>query len=152
MAHTHMPRPTGLPDPDYRAEMYRDVPTKRLFAWVIDVFLISVIVAILTLFTAFTALLFLPFLYGITSFLYRWGTIAARSATPGMRFMAMELRTAEGERLSGSTAFLHTAGYFISFVTFPLQIVSMGMMLLTERNQGLSDALLGTVALNKRTD
>ena len=140
-----------LPDPEYRAEMYRDVTSKRLFAWVIDVILISVIVGVLTLFSFFTALFFLPVLYAITSFLYRWGTIAARSATPGMRFMAMELRTAEGERFSSAMAFLHTAGYFFSFVTFPLQIISMGMMLLTERNQGLTDALLGTVALNKST-
>lgn len=144
--------PSRLPDPQYAADLYRDVTLKRLFAWVIDVILISMIVGVLTLFTAFTALFFLPFLFAVTSFLYRWGTLSAGSATPGMRFMAMELRTAEGEPLSGATAFLHTAGYFISVVTFPLQIVSMAMMLLSERNQGLSDMLLGTVALNKRVD
>ncbi len=142
--------PSRLPDPEYAADLYRDVTSKRLFAWVIDVILISVIVGVLTLFSLFTALFFLPVLFAITSFLYRWASLTARSATPGMRFMAMELRTLDGEAFTGTTAFFHTAGYFISVVTFPLQIVSMGMMLLTERNQGLSDMLLGTVALNKR--
>lgn len=138
----------GLPDPAYMEQMYRDVPSKRLVAWVIDVIFISMIVAVLTLFTAFTALFFLPFLFGVVSFLYRWGTIASRSATPGMRIMAIRLYTADGAPLTGSTAFLHTAGYFVSVVTFPLQLISIGMMLMTARKQGLTDAVLGTVALN----
>ncbi len=143
-------RPSTLPDPQYSSEMYEDVPSKRLFAWLIDVVIIAVIVGVLTLFSFFTALLFLPFLFGVVSFLYRWGTIASRSATPGMRVMAIELRTAQGDYLTGSTAFLHTLGYFISVVTFPLQLISIVMMLMTERKQGLSDMVLGTVALNKQ--
>ena len=141
-------RNPGLPDPDYMADMYRDIPSKRFLAWVIDVILISVLTAILTMFTLFAALFFLPFLYGLTSFLYRWGTIAAASATPGMRIMAIGLRTAEGAQLSGGQAFLHTAGYFLSVVTFPLQLISVVMMLTTARKQGLTDAVLGTAALN----
>ena len=144
-------RNTGLPDPEYMDQRYRDVPSKRFFAWVIDVILISIITGVLTLFTFMTALFFLPLLYGVTSFLYRWGTIAASSATPGMRIMAIGLRTAEGARLSGSMAFLHTAGYFFSVVTFPLQLISIVMMLTTSRRQGLTDAILGTAALNKNT-
>lgn len=144
-------RNTGLPDPEYMDQMYRDVPSKRFFAWVIDVILISIITGVLTLFTFMTALFFLPLLYGVTSFLYRWGTIASSSATPGMRIMAIGLRTAEGERLSGSMAFLHTAGYFFSVVTFPLQLISIVMMLTTARRQGLTDAVLGTAALNNNT-
>ena len=147
MTHTQIQR--GLPDPDYDIEMYRDVASKRLFAWVIDVILISMITLVLTFLSIFTALFFLPLLYAMVSFLYRWTTIAAGSATPGMRAMAITLRTSEGDRLSSREAFLHTAGYFLSVAIFPLQAVSVGMMLLTERNQGLSDVALGTVALNK---
>ena len=146
---TYTSRNSGLPDPDYMEQMYSDVPSKRLFAWVIDVVIISMIVGVLTMFSFFTALFFLPFLFGVVSFLYRWSTIASRSATPGMRIMAIGLRTAEGDRLSGSTAFLHTAGYFFSVVTFPLQLISIGMMLMTTRKQGLTDMVLGTVALNQ---
>ncbi len=148
---TYTRRTPGLPDPDYIEQMYNDVPSKRLFAWVIDVVFIGLIVGALTMFSFFTALFFLPFLFGVVSFLYRWGTIAARSATPGMRIMAIGLRTAEGERLTGTTAFLHTAGYFFSVITFPLQLISMAMMLMTARKQGLTDVVLGTVALNQST-
>ncbi|MDA8586583.1 RDD family protein [Rhodobacteraceae bacterium] len=135
----------GLPDPDYLAEMYEDVLSKRFFAWIIDEILIFVIAIVLSLFTLFAALL----VYGLISFLYRWGTLASRSATPGMRVMAIELRTAQGDYLTGSTAFFHTLGYFISVVTFPLQLISIVMMLMTRRRQGLTDAVLGTVALNR---
>lgn len=146
---TYTRRTHGLPDPDYMEQMYSDVPSKRLFAWVIDVVFIGIIVGFLTLFSFFTALFFLPFLFGVVSFLYRWGTISSGSATPGMRIMAIGLRTADGERLSGTTAFLHTAGYFFSVITFPLQLISIAMMLMTARKQGLTDSVLGTVALNQ---
>ena len=103
------------------------------------------------MFSLFTALFFLPLLYGIVSFLYRWSSLAARSATPGMRIMAIELRTLAGDRLDGATAFFHTAGYFFSVVTFPLQLISIAMMLFTPRRQGLSDTILGTAAINRGT-
>ena len=142
---------TRLPNPDYHAEVYRDVTTKRFFAWVIDVVLIALIVMVLTVFSFLTALFFLPLLYGIVSFLYRWSTLTAGSATLGMRVMAIRILKADGSPLDGQTAFLHTLGYFISVVTFPLQLISIAMMLGTSRNQGLSDTLLGTVALNRTT-
>ena len=98
MSETAFPA-RSLPDPAYHEELYRDVPTKRLMAWGIDVVLISAIVVVLTMFSLFSALFFLPLLYGIVSFLYRWGALSARSATPGMRMMAVELRTASGQPL-----------------------------------------------------
>ena len=139
-----------LPDPEYLAELYEDVPSKRLFAWIVDVALIAIIVGVLTLFSFLTALFFLPFLFAVVSFLYRWGTLATRSATPGMRLMSIELRDTQGDFLNGATAFLHTLGYFLSVAIFPLQLVSIAMMLMTRRKQGLSDLALGTVALNKQ--
>jgi uncharacterized RDD family membrane protein YckC len=148
-SETYTRRTPGLPDPEYIEQMYSDVPSKRLFAWVIDVVFIGLIVGVLTMFSFFTALFFLPFLFGVVSFFYRWGTIASGSATPGMRIMAIGLRTADGERLTGSTAFFHTAGYFFSVITFPLQLISMAMMVMSSRKQGLTDMVLGTVALNQ---
>ncbi|NNE79075.1 MAG: RDD family protein [Silicimonas sp.] len=145
-------RTSPLPNPEYRREMYQDVPTKRFFAWVIDIAIIAMITLVLTFFSLFTALFFLPLLYGTVSFLYRWSALASGSATLGMRFMAIQILTAEGHRLDGQTALLHTAGYFVSVVTFPLQLVSIAMMLGTARNQGLSDTVLGTVAVNRLAD
>ena len=140
----------GLPDPDYEAEFYRDVPAKRFIAWVVDVLLISALVAVLTLMGLLIPLFFLPFLYFVVSFVYRWSSLARRSATPGMRFAAIEIRDRDGHRLDGGTAFLHTAGYAFSVVTTPLQLISVAMMLLTARRQGLTDMVLGTAAINRR--
>lgn len=141
---------TALPDPDYEADFYRDVPTKRLIAWVVDVVLISALVALLTLAGLLIPLFFLPFLFFAVSFLYRWTALARHSATPGMRFMAIEFRDHGGHRLDAATAFLHTAGYAFSVVTFPVQLVSVAMMLMTPRAQGLTDMILGTAAINRR--
>lgn len=147
LSRRHAP---GLPHPDYDAELYRDVPVKRFFAWIADVILISALTAVLTFFSLFTALFFLPLLYLATSFLYRWITIAGGSATPGMRLFAIEIRQSDGARMDGGAAFLHTLGYFVSVAAFPLQLVSILLMLVSARRQGLTDMLLGTAAINRR--
>ncbi|MXW85728.1 MAG: RDD family protein [Boseongicola sp. SB0673_bin_14] len=112
--------------------------------------LISLAAAAMVAFTLLTALLFLPAVYACISFLYRWATLASWSATPGMVLMGIEIRELDGAELDGTTALLHTVGYFISVLTFPLQMISVGMMLLSTRRQGLSDMVLGTVAINRR--
>lgn len=150
MVHTETPRPSRLPDPNYHEEFYADVPSKRLMAWVIDTVLITAIVTLIAFLGLLIPLLFLPLLYAVVSFLFRWGTIAARSATPGMRFMAIELIDGDGHPLDSWTAFLHTAGYTVSVVTVPLQLVSILMMVTTARRQGLTDVILGTAAVNRR--
>jgi len=121
----------------------------RAIAWVLDVIAISIVTAIVVPFTAFTALFFLPLLYAVISFFYRWWSLAAASATPGMRLASVEFRTREGHRFDGTTAFLHTLGYFVSFAVFPLQLVSIALMLMSARKQGLTDHVLGTAAINR---
>ncbi|MEL6643872.1 MAG: RDD family protein [Pseudomonadota bacterium] len=139
----------GLPDPERASEFYDGVPTKRLVAWIVDVVIIGILTALIVPFTAFTALLFLPFLYMVISFLYRWVTLARGSATWGMRFMSIELRNRMGERFDGGTAALHTLGYMLSVAIFPAQLVSVALMLISSRRQGLTDHFLGTAAVNK---
>lgn len=142
-------RDWGLPDPNSQPEFYDDVPTKRLIAWIVDSVIIALFVFILTLLSIFTALFILPLVWLTVGFLYRWITIAGSSATPGMRLVSLELRRRDGTAFDGATAFLHTAGYTFSVVTFPLQLISIGLMLMTERKQGLTDMILGTAALNR---
>lgn len=139
----------GLPDPETEAEFYADIPTKRFVAWVVDVVLITLITAVLVPFTLFTALFFLPVLYFIVSFLYRWVSLARNSATPGMRLVAIEFRSRMGEPFDGGLAALHTAGYAVSVAMFPLQFVSIALMLISARKQGLTDHVLGTAAINR---
>jgi uncharacterized RDD family membrane protein YckC len=139
----------GLPDPDTDPALYEDVPTKRLFAWVVDVIIIALLTAIVVPFTLFTAFFFLPVLYAVISFLYRWVSLSRSSATPGMRLMAIELRDRMGERLDAGQSLLHTIGYFVSVAVFPLQLVSIALMLISARRQGLTDHVMGTAALNR---
>ncbi|MGB7241930.1 MAG: RDD family protein [Sulfitobacter sp.] len=141
---------TQLPDPQSQPEFYRDVPMKRLFAWVIDSLIVVIMCIIIVPFTAFTGLFFFPFLILIVGFVYRVITLANGSATWGMRLTAIELRRVNGERFDAGAAFAHTLGYSISWAIAPLQLVSIVMMATTYRGQGLSDHALGTVALNRK--
>jgi uncharacterized RDD family membrane protein YckC len=100
-------------------------------------------------FTAFTALFFLPLLYLVVNVTYRIATLSGGSATPGMRLVAIELRTRHGERLDLPHAALHSLGYAVSVAMVLPQVVSVALMLSTPRGQGLSDLVLGTAAINR---
>jgi uncharacterized RDD family membrane protein YckC len=117
---------------------------------VIDMVIIGVLSALVLPFTAFTGVFFFPFLMIVTGFLYRWGSIAAASATWGMAIMGIRLEDSRAQNLSGSLAFLHTLGYSISVAVAPLQLISVVLMLVTARGQGLTDLFLGTQAVNAR--
>jgi len=144
------PRPYwGLPDPDRDWRFYRGVPAKRLFAWLIDVVLTTALVALAIPLTAFVGLFFLPVLWLVVSFVYRAATLAAGSATWGMRFVGIELRRGDGARADNATAMLHTGLYLGMTVLFPAQLISMLLMLVTPRGQGLHDLLLGTAVINR---
>jgi len=141
---------TYLPDPETQSQFYDGVAVKRLMAWIVDTVL-TVLVAIAVLpFTAFTGIFFFPFLILVVGFAYRTLTLAGGSSTWGMRLFAIEFRTMHGERFDIGTAFAHTLGYSISLAVFPAQIVSIILMLTTPRGQGLTDHVLGTVAMNRR--
>ncbi|WP_412105114.1 RDD family protein [Sulfitobacter sp. D35] len=141
---------THTPDPQTQAQFYRDVPLKRLLAWVVDTLVTLLACVVILPFTAFTGLFFFPALYVTVNFIYRVVTLANRSATWGMRLFAVEIRQANGERLDATTALMHTIGYAVSWAVAPLQLISVVMMACTERKQGLSDHALGTVAINRR--
>lgn len=140
---------TTLPDPDHQAGFYADVPIKRALAWVVDAILIAIMTMVVVPFTLFLSLFFLPLLYLTISFLYRTISLARHSATPGMRLMAIEFRDRTGAKFDPGTAFLHTLGYTLTISTLLPQLLSMGLMLTTARGQGLTDLVLGTVAINK---
>jgi uncharacterized RDD family membrane protein YckC len=140
---------SNLPDPAVHPEYYEDVPTKRLIAWIVDVMIISLITAVLTVFSLFTALFILPVLYATVSFLYRWVGLSRHSATIGMRVVSLEMQRGDGARFDGTTAFMHTLGYFVSVAIFPAQLVSVALMLMSEKRQGLTDMVMNTAALNR---
>ena len=142
---------THLPDPDTQAAFYDGVAIKRLLAWIVDTVLIVLVALAVVPFTAFTGIFILPLLILVVGFIYRTTTMAGGSATWGMRLFAIEFRTMHGERFDLGTAFAHTLGYTLSVSIFPAQVVSIILMLTTARGQGLTDHVLGTVALNRRS-
>ena len=139
----------GLPDPVAEPQFYAGVNTKRLIAWLFDAVMIALLCALIVPFTAFTAVFFFPLLWIVTGFLYRWATLAGGSATWGMRLMSIELREADGLRLSGGMAFVHTLGYSVSVAVAPLQLISVLAMIALGRGQGLTDLILGTAMINR---
>ena len=140
---------TAHPDPVTQQGFYADTPMKRLFAWFIDMIIISVIVGVIVPLTAFTALFFIPFLFLVVGFIYRTLTISGRSATWGMRMMSIELRDSDGDRFGFGQSFLHTLGYSVSIGVPILQIISVILMLTTAKKQGLTDMIMGSVMINK---
>lgn len=151
MAYSDQPSHLGhLPDPQTQAEFYDSVPTKRLFAWVFDMVFTLLFALLMAPLTGFLAIfVFIPF-YFIIGFCYRVITLSRGSATWGMRIMSIEIRDSGGRKLDFGGALLHTTGYTVSLMFMFLQVISIVLMLSTERRQGLSDHILGTVALNRR--
>ncbi|MCV3271029.1 RDD family protein [Roseobacter sinensis] len=140
------------PDPQAQPDFYKDVPLKRLLAWAVDATVTALACLIILPFTFFTGLFFFPLLFLVVGFLYRMVTLANGSATWGMRLFAIELRRPDGTRLDAGTAFAHTLGYSVSCAIAPLQLISIVMMATTERGQGLTDHVLGTVMVNRRAE
>lgn len=149
MTMTSLSLPSGLPDPVARPEFYAGVPFKRAIAWLADVVVILTLSILVLPLTAFTGVFFFGFLFLVVGFLYRWVTIARGSATWGMRLLAIELRNAHGARFDPTEAFLHTAGYTVSIAVAPLQLISIALMLITEKGQGLTDHVMGSAAVNR---
>ena len=138
-----------LPDPHFQPEFYADVPLKRFLAFLIDttlLLLVAVLLVVLTL--GLAAILIVP-VWWLLNFAYRAISLANWSATPAMRLLAIEFRDARGAPLSQSDAFAHTLGFMLSFTFFPAQVVSMILMATSPRAQGLTDHVLGTVAINR---
>jgi uncharacterized RDD family membrane protein YckC len=149
---TAFPRPSslhGLPDPAREPGFYEGVTAKRGLAWVVDAAITFGLCLLALPFTAFTALFWWPLLWLMVGFLYRWATLATGSATWGMRLMAVTIRDRNGDRLDPATAFAHVLGYTVSMALFPLQLVSVALMVALGRGQGLTDLVLGTAVINR---
>lgn len=140
----------ALPDPQTQPDFYRDVPIKRLLAWIIDSLITLALCIVILPLTAFTGIFFFPLMFLSLGFAYRVITLANGSATLGMRLLAIEVRRADGSALDAGTAFAHTLGYTLSWVVPVFQLISVVMMATTERGQGLSDHVMGTAMVNRR--
>lgn len=146
----------GLPDPSRDPQFYDGVLARRFAAWIVDMLIILAIgvplalaFGVLTLGIGF--LVFPAILFGV-GVLYRSATLAARSATWGMRAMGLEFRRFDGARLDGTTATLQTLVYAFCVAVTPLLLLSALMMIATRYGQGLPDLFLRTAMINRPAD
>ena len=146
----------GLPDPERDRQFYEAVQSRRLAAWVIDLFVILLagvpVALVFGLATFGFGFALFPLVVAGVGFVYRTLTIAERSATWGMRVMGIELRRHDGTRFDLTTAALHTAIYSVAISIVVLQAVSCISMLSTRYGQGLPDVILRTTAINRPAD
>jgi uncharacterized RDD family membrane protein YckC len=135
----------------FAPRQFAGVPFKRGLAWVFDIVFIALICMLVLAFTAFIGIFFYPFLMLVVGFVYRWFTIAGGSATWGMRMNGIVLCDVGGAPLSSGLALAHTFGYSLSVAIPPLQVISVVLILVSARGQGLTDLVLGTTAINLRS-
>ncbi|MEM8814161.1 MAG: RDD family protein [Pseudomonadota bacterium] len=141
-------------DPVSQPELFEDVRRRRVFAYLIDLVLVSILVIIAAAVVAVVGVLTLGLgwlLYGIlvpgTALLYIAFTLgSSAAATPGMRFMGLQLRLWYGPKPYMLLAVMHA----ILFYAFNLILTPFIVLvsLFNERKRLLHDIVLGTVVIN----
>ncbi len=63
--------------------------------------------------------------------------------------MAVELRNHRGARFGFAEALIHTLGYSLSMAFVLPQVISVALMAMSPRGQGLTDLVLGSAAINR---
>ncbi|MEM7058309.1 MAG: RDD family protein [Pseudomonadota bacterium] len=145
----------AIPDPVRDSQFYEGVPLRRFVAFVVDFIIITVLgivgafIVALGTFGLGTPLMFL--IITLTGFLYRWLLLKHRSATIGMIMTGIEIRTASGEKMDQSSAFLHTLAYLVTFFFTPLMLIGWFLMLSDPHKRAMHDLVLGSVAINRPT-
>ena len=143
---------SGLPDPVLDAQFYAGVPFKRLIAWIIDAVIVGALWTLLVIGTLGTFAFFMFLGLLIVSFVYRAFMVDRYSATLGMMAVGIELRNGRGDRLDRTQAIWHVTLFLGLMLFFLINIISMIMMLVNDRGQGLHDMVLGTTAINRPTE
>jgi uncharacterized RDD family membrane protein YckC len=140
-------------DPAVHPEVYDGVRTRRIFAFIVDAVIVFflmivayIVISILGILTLGIGFLLLPAVWPVVAILYAVLTVGGTtSATPGMRFMGIQIRTVSGGRPDYLLALLHALGFWFSVaILTPLILV---VALFTARKQLLHDLVLSTIAV-----
>lgn len=144
-------------DPDVQPELFRGVLTRRVFAFLIDLVVLSVPVILGYLFIAVFGLLTLGLGWAlfwlawpatvVWAIVYYGASIGGpHSATMGMRVMDLELRTWYGQPGYFVLGATHAVLFWVS-VSFLTPLVLL-IGLFNGRRRLLHDIVLGTVVIN----
>jgi uncharacterized RDD family membrane protein YckC len=150
------PQPHAF-DPLTQPELFRGVLTRRLFAFLIDLVVLSVPVILAYLFIAVFGLITLGLGWAlfwlawpasvIWALLYYGASLGGpHSATVGMRVMDLELRTWYGAPGYFVLGAMHAVLFYISISVLTPLILLVGLF--NSRRRLLHDIVLGTVVIN----
>jgi uncharacterized RDD family membrane protein YckC len=141
-------------DPVRQPELFDGVLSRRIVAFCIDAVLVFVLtlpvvlmLALLGFVTFFLSWLLIGPSIGLVALAYVGLTLGGpASATVGMRFVGVEMRTWSGAPLFPLLAVMHALVFWISVAVLTPLILLVGLF--TFRKQLLHDLLLGVVMLN----
>ncbi len=144
-------RDPGMPDPAAFPEIYESVLWRRIAAYVVDLFCIGVLAigvwcgfAVLWLLSFGLLGPLLWFLFGMLPLAYHSLLLSGRrSATFGMRWCDLELRSVSGERPTFLQALVQTALFYVT-VGLTCSLILL-FALFNRRRRTLHDVLAGTV-------
>lgn len=137
--------------PAMRADSLTGVRTRRILAFGVDLFLVSILamvlwIALLVL-TFGLSLFLLPPIYPLVAFFYNGLTVSgARMATPGMRLTDLEMRLYDnGGRAPFINAAAHALFFYLSWMLPPVFLVT----LVDPDKRCVHDILAGVIVLRR---
>jgi uncharacterized RDD family membrane protein YckC len=134
-----------------RRDALAGVRTRRMFAVVLDLFLVGILAAALwtalLILTLGLSFFFLPPLFPLVAFFYNGLSVSgAKMGTPGMRAMDLEMRMDEsGARVPFINAAAHAVLFYLSWF-FPLIFL---VSLVDGEKRCLHDMLVGVVVVRR---
>ncbi|MEM6383776.1 MAG: RDD family protein [Pseudomonadota bacterium] len=170
MDQTSSPRPPILPlddspngatfafDPATQPWLFDGVRTRRIFAFLLDLVVLSVftviavfVIGIFGVLTLGLGWLLYPILLPLIALAYIGLTMGGpKSATPGMQAMGIEMRLWHGGRMYGLIAIVHALIFYFSLGTGLLWAILLGSSLFSSTKRCLHDVLLGTIVINNQ--
>ncbi|WOJ88987.1 RDD family protein [Methylocapsa polymorpha] len=131
-------------------EALAGVRTRRVFALILDLVLVSILSfalwVVLAVLTFGLSLLLLPPLFPLVAFFYNGLTISSwRMATPGMQAMDLEMRLVDGQRTPFLNAAVHAVLFYFSTMFLPIFLVSF----FAEGKRCLHDILAGVIVIRR---
>ena len=143
-------------DPYLQPELFRGVPTRRVFAFIVDLLVLCIPVILAVLFIALFGLITLGLGWAlfwlvwpatvIWALVYYAATLGGpHSATIGMRLMDLELRTWYGAPAYYLLGAMHAVLFWISLSVLSPFVILVGLF--NPRRRLLHDFLLGTVII-----
>ena len=141
-------------DAETQPDLFEDILSKRIIAFVFDAILIvllmvpaALLVLVLGVVTLGIGWLLFPPLFALVALGYVALTLGGpASATLGMRLAGVEFRTWSGQKMFPLLAIMHALIFWFSVGILTPLILLVGLF--TVRRQLLHDLLLGVVALN----